>query len=117
MPSIDLARSNDLLGNSVANTGQTTIGAGQTFAVVCSTNRPDPRIYVWEAFFPGAAPASLTLNLEGSLDGSHWYTLDTTSSTTSAIKWLLDKPANYVRANLAAITTPGGGVIVRFSAL
>jgi hypothetical protein len=117
MPSLDRDRANDLLGNSTSNTGQTTTGAGQTFAVVFPVNRPEPRIYAWEAFFPGAAPASLTLNLEGSLDNVHWYTIDTTSSTTSALKWALDKPANYVRANLAAITTPGGGVIVRFTAL
>jgi len=117
MPSLDRDRANDLLGNSVTNTGVTVTGAGQSFAVVFPLNRPDSRIYAWEVFTPGAAPASLTLNLEGSLDDVHWYTLDTTSSTTSAIKWSLDKPANYVRANLAAITTPGGGVIVRFLAL
>lgn len=117
MPSLDRDRANDLLGNSITNTGVTATGAGQSFAVQFPYGRPEPRIYAWEAFFPGTAPASLTLNLEGSLDNQHWYQLDTTSSTTSAIKWALDKPANYVRANLASITTPGGGVIVRMSAL
>jgi hypothetical protein len=116
MPSLDRGSTNDLLGSSASNTGVTVAGAGQSFSVTFNANRSEPPIYAWEIFFPGVAPATFSLNLEGSLDGVHFYPLDTYSTTTAALRYVTDKPALYVRADLTAITTPGGGVIVRLSA-
>ena len=83
MPSLDRSKSTDILGTSGSpGTGVTVVGPGQSLAVVVSPNRAEPRLYTWELAFPGAPPASLTLNIEGSLDNVNWYVLDTSSALT-----------------------------------
>lgn len=50
------------------------------------------------------APTGVSLTLEGSLDGSQWYVLATSTSTTGDAQFAVDKPARYVRANLGTLT-------------
>jgi len=53
------------------------------------------------------SPSTVTLTLEGSLDGVNWFTLATWSSgslSSGAIVWAADKPVSQVRANLGTLS-------------
>lgn len=61
------------------------------------------------------APASVAVNLEGSLNGSTaWATLVSSTSTTGDIQTVSGKAVRYVRANLATLT---GGTAPTVTAL
>jgi hypothetical protein len=50
------------------------------------------------------APASLNINLEGSLDGVNFVTMTSSTSTTGEVKSDTTHLVQYVRANLTALT-------------
>jgi len=50
------------------------------------------------------APSAVTMNLEGSIDNTSWFTLDTMTSTTSDMRHIANKGVHYVRGNLATLT-------------
>lgn len=50
------------------------------------------------------APASVSCKLQGSLDGTNWSDLTTSTSTTGDQQYAVDKPQKYVRANLGTLT-------------
>lgn len=50
------------------------------------------------------APTTVSVVLEGSLDGTNWTTLATSSSTTGDQQSVADKPQAYVRARVATLT-------------
>jgi len=52
-------------------------------------------------------PTAVSVTLQGSLDGSNWTTIATSTSTTGDQQSVVDKPQTYVRANLGTLT---GGV-------
>lgn len=58
-------------------------------------------LYAWQVVFTGT-PTSITVNLEGSIDGTNWFTIDTSSATTSGLKFVVDKPVEYLRCNISA---------------
>jgi hypothetical protein len=49
-------------------------------------------------------PATVSITLQGSLDGSTWATLATSTSTTGDMQQAVDKPVRYLRANLGTLT-------------
>lgn len=50
------------------------------------------------------APATCTINLDGSLDGVHWFDLSGPQNcAASAMFHVVDKPVLYVRGNLSAL--------------
>lgn len=57
------------------------------------------------------APATCTVNLEGSHDAVTWYVLGTSNSTTGDLTSVTGKPCRYLRANVTALTS--GTVTVR----
>jgi hypothetical protein len=59
--------------------------------------------------------AALVVNYEGSIDGTNWYQLGTDNAVTAAPTFTVDKPAAYVRANVATFTG-GTNVSVDFAA-
>ena len=73
-------------------------GAGKSFITLASK-------HTWEIVVSGA-PTALQVDLEGSLDATNWYTLDSSTITTSEMRHLVNKPVKYIRANL---TTLSGG--------
>ena len=77
----------------------TSTGPCTAFAV----NAPQAATYTWQTSETGS-PASVTVNLEGSLDGSTWSTLDTTSSASGSFATVSGKPVRQIRCNLATLT-------------
>jgi hypothetical protein len=50
------------------------------------------------------APTSVSVNLEGSIDGTHWYVLATSTSTTGDFQFATGKVFSQIRANVTALT-------------
>lgn len=92
--------------------GATAVGAGTTFNLSAVRSK-----FTMVSAVTGA-PTGVSLTLEGSIDGSTWYVLATSTSTTGDTQFAVDKPARYVRANLGTLT--GGTaptVTVKFAAV
>jgi|SRR3990167_1580622 len=62
-----------------------------------------PSVFSFDILITGS-PATVTVLLEGSLDGTNWFTLATVSLTTDSLNFIVDKPVLYLRANLTALT-------------
>lgn len=84
----------------------TTTGAGTAFQI-----NPASAHYTWTVTFKTAGPTSQTTNLEGSLDGVHYFTLDTSTSiawtsdtVTGEMRHVVNKPVLWLRCNLAAVS-------------
>lgn len=67
--------------------------------------------HTWEIVVTGG-PANETTNLEGSINGTTWYVLDTSNITTSEMRHIVNKPVRYVRGNCTVL--PSGTVTVRY---
>ena len=64
-------------------------------------------IYVsWQMSYTGT-PTSITVNLEGSLDGTTWATVDTSTVTTGEIRFLSSKLVRFLRCNVSAYVVNG----------
>lgn len=55
----------------------------------------------------GSKPGSMEVNLQGSLDGTNWFNLDTSTTITSEIRHIANKAVKFIRAKLREIS--GGG--------
>lgn len=61
--------------------------------------------HTWQTIITGS-PTSVTVRLEGSIDGTNWFQLDESTSLTNEMRHIAYKLATQVRANL--ITLSGG---------
>ena len=85
----------------------TETGRGDSFEL--------PRVfknYAWEIIIAGN-PNAVEVDLEGSIDGTNWFIIDTSYTTTKELRYVSDKQIAYVRANL--ITLEGGGYMTAMS--
>lgn len=48
--------------------------------------------------------ATVSVKLQGSVNGTDWFDLATSTSATGDAQHAVDKPARYVRANLGTLT-------------
>ena len=63
-----------------------------------------PHAHTWQIDFTGTA-STVSVKLQGSIDDSSWFDLDTSTSTTaSTMRHIVNKPVNYIRANLVTFT-------------
>jgi hypothetical protein len=94
----------DVVGTlqSAATTGA---GAGSAWYVP-EQNGERPTRFAVQLIPSGTVSANSTV-IEGSLDGSNWATLATYTDTTSVVKFIVDAPVRFIRANQGTIT--GGG--------
>jgi hypothetical protein len=88
-------------------TAATTATVGQVFELPADWNGLPTEID-WEIVIPGAAPSSLSAQLEGSDDSSFpaasTFILDGPyTNTASTVHFAVNKPKRFVRANLTAI--------------
>ncbi|MDP2362896.1 MAG: hypothetical protein Q8M94_03900 [Ignavibacteria bacterium] len=68
----------------------------------------------WEIVVTGD-PTVVQVDLEGSINNSTWYALDSSTTLTSEMRHVVNKPVNYVRANLITLTAgTAPTVTVRF---
>lgn len=68
-----------------------------------------------EVAIPSGAITSWSVNLEGSLDGINWTVLVTHAANIGSTLWAADKPVNFIRANVTALslnTAPSITVII-----
>jgi hypothetical protein len=102
------------LSISLPSTGVLTLLNAVAAPTIGATNNITttfPTDMTWEIVVTGA-PANQTTNLEGSIDGTNFYILDTSIITTSEMRHVALKPVLYVRGNCTVL--PGGTVTVRF---
>lgn len=63
-----------------------------------------PRRIAWEVLFGTVGNVvSHTILLEGSLDGTNWFTLDTYTTVANTFRHVVDKPVRYLRAKVNAL--------------
>ncbi len=89
-----------LLGvtETVRNAAATTATTSTTYAMparLCNL--------AWQYFFT-TNPSAVTMVIQGSLDGTNWATLDSTTITTGNLRVITAPAVNFVRVNLSAIT-------------
>jgi hypothetical protein len=60
------------------------------------------RRITWQAFY-SAVPTTITIALQGSLDDSNWFTLDTTTNTGGEVK-TVEHQVNFLRASITTKT-------------
>lgn len=103
----------------VADSSETPIGAVAVALNAVVATGASPSIDLGQAFashtmqtvVTGAPTVSATL--QGSLDGTNWATLATTTSATGDMQHAVDKPVRFLRVNLGTFT---GGTAPTFTA-
>jgi hypothetical protein len=88
-------------------TAATVATVGQAFELPMDWNGL-PTELSWEVVFPGSAPSSVSIQLEGSDDPAfataNAYVLDGPyTTTTNAIHFVVNHPTRFIRANLTTI--------------
>lgn len=86
----------------------TAVGAGNSIDLEFSYGK-----FTMQTKVTGA-PTAVSVTLEGSLDGTTWTTLATSSSLTGDQTYSVDKQQRFVRANLGTLT---GGTAPTVTAL
>ena len=59
--------------------------------------------WTWQVIFSGTI-TDAEIALEGSIDGSNWFELDFTTSTSNEMRHVVNKPVRYIRANVKTLT-------------
>jgi len=80
--------------NAVGSTGA---GTATSFGGVLT-----PR-HTWTVKTTGS-PTAVTVNFEGSIDNVDWFTLDSSTATSSEMRHVVNKPVLFVRCNLTTLT-------------
>lgn len=102
----------ELLLNAVA--GGTT-GPGNALGIVARGNFGLYAHYTWHTLAGDGGSntfSALTINLEGSLDGTHWFQLDQTTNAAGEARHVTGKPVRYVRANVITSTVNAGSPLI-----
>jgi hypothetical protein len=92
--------------------GATTVAAGSAFKFQLAPGRPQfPLRVAWGKTVSGTV-SSCVVALEGSIDGTNFFSLDSDNTTTASLKWVSDKPVFWIRANVTTLTGAGATVNV-----
>lgn len=59
--------------------------------------------HTWQQVISGT-PSAVSVAIQGSIDNSNWFDLDTSTSTTSAMRHIVNKPVRYIRGKLTTFT-------------
>lgn len=81
----------------VSLSGVAATGAGSVL------NVNGPVSITWQTTFTGT-PTAITVNLEGSIDGTNYFVLDTSTSTTAEMRHVVNKQVDKLRCNITAYT-------------
>ncbi len=65
----------------------------------------------WQYLFT-TNPSAVTMNIQGSLDGTNWASLDSTTITTGQLRVITGPAVNFVRVNQGAMTGGGGQTVL-----
>ncbi len=109
---------------SLAQMADTGGGGSYTFGAIASTGQlghalsyldmpSAPSSHTVEWSIGGTAPTACTLQLEGSIDGLHWYSLTgSLDCTTAQMYHVASKPVPFVRLNVLTYTSGGSTTVV-----
>ena len=87
---------------TIAGTGP----LGQALSYLDMPSAPSAHTVEWS--LTGTAPSACTLQLEGSIDGLHWYSLTgSLDCTTAQMYHVASKPVPFVRLNVLTYTSGG----------
>ena len=79
--------------------GVTSAGAGTSYWLGFL-----PVNHTWQVIYTGTASV-LDIKLQGSVDNSNWFDLDTYDTASSpTMRHVVNKPVSYIRANLVTFT-------------
>ncbi len=82
----------------------TAVGAGDVAAIGGPAALGGvPRKIAWEKRVTGG-PAAVQVDIEGSLDNSNWYQLDTENTTGNTFREITQRGAKFIRARLVTLT-------------
>jgi hypothetical protein len=87
---------------------ETAFGAGSEFSLILGP-RGVPSI-TWQVVY-SETPSSCTIDLEGSLDGTNWFVIDTTTSISGALR-TIEGSYRFIRANNSATGAGNAGKTV-----
>jgi hypothetical protein len=96
-------------------------GAGNALGIVARGNFGLYSHYTWQTIAGDGGSntfSAVTANLEGSLDGTNWFTLDQTTNAAGETRHVAGKPVRYVRAKIVTSTVNAGSptITVYFAA-
>ena len=63
---------------------------------------PAYKIITWQINSNSSGTAH-DVRLQGSLDGSNWFDLDTSNTTGNELRFVVDKPVRYLRVNVVSM--------------
>lgn len=93
----------------------TTTGAGTVFSVNPTQGSMYSK-FTWQNVISGGTATTVSINLEGSLDNSTWGILDTSTSTSTEVRSVVNHPVKFVRCNLTSYTRNGTNETCQFLA-
>jgi hypothetical protein len=87
----------------------TTTGACTTFNVHPPdfVHVPQANSFTWQTIFSGGTPTSVTVVLQGSIDGTTFSTIDTSTSTAGETRTKAGAAYNFFRCNVTAYNRNG----------
>lgn len=83
--------------------------AGIQFGVPARTV-DGPRAFTWRISWNNN-PSAVSMALEGTLDFTNWFSLDTSTNTSGEAKTVVDKVVKGVRARIVTMTPHGSGTL------
>ncbi len=82
----------------------TAVGAGDVAAIGGPAALGGvPRKIAWEVRVTGA-PTAMQVDLEGSLDNSNWYQIDTYNTVANTLREVTQRGAKFLRVRLVTLT-------------
>ena len=60
--------------------------------------------HTWVTVVTGG-PSATSITLQGSIDGTNWAVLDTTTTTTAEMRHIIYKPVLWIKANVGTLTS------------
>jgi len=82
----------------------TVSGTSAYILDIWNTRGGYPLHFTWTTQTTGS-PASITINLEGSIDGTNWYQLDQSVATTGEMRTVINKAVRWLRINLTGLAS------------
>jgi len=77
---------------------------GTSFAMPNYGRCPQPPTkFTWQMSYTGS-PSGVSATLQGSIDGSTWFTLDTSTSTSGEVRVVINNPMKFIRIVLGTFT-------------
>lgn len=73
-----------------------------------------PHIFTWTVIQAGTAPATIQVDLQGSIDGINYFALDSTTTVSSfQMRHIAYKPIRFIRAKLTTLTGGDGTTAIK----